>query len=126
MTPQEYVYSRLAGDPAVSALVGTRISPGVSKQRESNPRIRLLCFGARPEQTQDGEQDMRDQIVQLDCIGNDYDSARAVSTAALAALRASDSPVAGLFFLVENDGLDIPEPDDDEHRVMCEVRFWHR
>lgn len=126
MTPQEFVYQQLTSDETLAALVGTRISPGINKQGEANPRIRLLSYGARPEQTQDGEQDLRDNVLQIDAIASDYDTARAVATAALNALRQSDSPMGAFFFLIENDGLDIPEPDDDEYRVMCEVRIWHR
>lgn len=126
MTIQQEIYTRLSQYTALAALVGTRISPGISNERESNPRVRYSCFGAHPEQTHDGEQDLRDFVLQVDVIADDYDQAREAATACCAALRASDSPLGGMFYQITNDGMDIPEPENGTHRVMIECRVWWR
>ena len=126
MTVLEYIYGRLSSYAPLTDVVGLRISPGISRQGESNPRVRYLAFGARPEQTHDGEQDLRDFVLQVDAIASDYDQARAVAAFCCDALRGSESPLAGVFIQIENDGMDIPEAENHEFRCMVEARVWHR
>ncbi len=125
MSIQERVMDKLSSYSALTDLVDQRISAGISKQGELNPRVRFFCFGGRPEQTQDGEQDLRDFVLQVDAIADDYDAAWAVARAVIAALKLTESPLTNVYVAIENDGYDIPEPENHEHRVMVEARIWH-
>ena len=125
MTIQEHVFGKLSSYTPLTNLVAQRISAGISKQGEANPRVRFFCFGGRPEQTQDGEQDLRDFCLQVDSIADDYDGAWAVARAVIAALKLTESPLVNVYVAIENDGMDIPEPENHEFRVMVEARIWH-
>ena len=128
MPIQETIYARLSGYPALVALVGTKIDPAESAQGQTAPRLTYLIFGAHPEHTHDGEQDLRDFSLQVDCWGANYDSARAIAAQVCAALRASEgSPITDWYVYITNDGTDMGRDyDTSEFRCMVEATIWYR
>lgn len=71
------VYSRLAADAAVTALVGTRIFAAKAKQGAAVPRIVFTIIGEQPTGTAAGslESRLRRARIQVDCYADTVDAA---------------------------------------------------
>ncbi len=126
MTPDAYIYSRLAAHAGLVALVGTRISAGIAEQGCERPYLTYQMFGARPEYTHDGPEDLRDPEFQFDSIADTYDGAWDVNAQLMAALEASDSPLVDAYILILDDGTYSYEEETGRHRVMARAAVWFR
>ncbi len=128
MTPDQYIYERLAAHAGLVALVGTRISAGIAEQGCARPYLTYQVVGARPEYTHDGPEEMRDPECQFDAVADTYDGAWAVNAQLMAVLEASDSPMVDAYIMILDDGT----YDREEyartgfHRVMSRATVWFR
>lgn len=125
MTPEQLVYRTLADDSAVAAIVGTRIVPNLLSSTLTKPYISYLILGAPLEYTHTEPTSMRPCLVQIDCWGDQarYNQLRELAIAAVNALIGGDSPGTGYFF-IQNDGMDMPEPESRLMRIMIEAILW--
>lgn len=82
MTLEEAVYTRLAGDAAVAALVGTRVYPILAPQAGALPYV--VFARAETENLADlGGRGTHDRVqLSVQCFAADVETARALATAA--------------------------------------------
>lgn len=123
---EDRIYVLLQSSADLTALVGSRISPGKAKQGCARPYVEFALAGTGRSYMHDGVLDMDDTIVQIDCWADDYDSARACNAAVVDALLQSDSPPVGLYCFLEQDGADDYDYELRRHRVMTQARVWYR
>jgi len=80
-TVEQAIYSKLSADPAVSALVSTRIYPSVVPQGESMPAITYQMVSGVPEETTDTAQGWRVARFQITCWAETYSGAKTLAEA---------------------------------------------
>jgi len=71
-----------------SAGVGNRVYPGTRPQASALPAIVLNTISSTPSYSDDGEDGIREDRVQIDCWGSTYASAKSVARAVTTALSA--------------------------------------
>lgn len=123
---KDRIYVLLQSSADLTALVGSRISPGKAQQGCARPYVEFSQVGTARDYTQDGVLDMQDTLIQVDCWGDTYDDARACNAAVVNAFLQSDSPPVGLYCFLEQDGADDYDYELRRHRVMTQVRVWYR
>jgi hypothetical protein len=126
MTPEQIVNQALSEDAAITAIVGTRISPFKAIDEGMLPCITFQMIGARAEYTHDEPTNMQDPVVQIDLWAklSSYGELSALRTAVLNRLYAADSP-GYRYFLVTNDGTDLTEAEARIARKMIEAIVWY-
>ena len=95
---EEALIAKLLADAGVSALVGTRVYPGVRPQATALPAIVFNMISANPSYSDDGEDGIAEARVQLDCWGATYTDAKKAARAVKAALSAFGGTVNGVRF----------------------------
>ncbi len=85
---EEAILSRLLADTAVAAAVGTRITPVVRAQASPLPAITFTTISAIPSYSDDGEDGIREDRMQIDCWGSSYTSAKQTARAVVNSLSA--------------------------------------
>jgi hypothetical protein len=83
---QAELRTRLKDDATVSGLVGTRIDWITRPQGKALPAITLQTVSDPRPQHMSGNQDTRQTMVQADCWGSTYASARATADAVVACI----------------------------------------
>jgi hypothetical protein len=106
---EEALRALLRGNPAVAALVGTRVDWGMRPQGSSLPAICLTVISDAPvNRTLDGPGPSQARV-QVDCFGATYASAKTVARAVRRALDGrKDQTFLGIFIAGARD-----LPDDD-------------
>lgn len=126
------IYTALAADPGLVALIGTRLYHGSlpeSKANEVGARFPCVVFRAvslaEAPESHDGLSGWERPRYQFDCWGqqDDEDSAAAVAWAVADALKAALRGSAALLGRVAN-ALDLPEPQTRLHRVVVDAILW--
>lgn len=126
----EALFSILTADVGVSALVGTRVYPGVAEPGAALPYIVYEQTDDSPVQALDRATGLRTGGYALDCFGETRAQARAVRKAAEAALAAYQgaSPggtydVQGFFPEGGETGVELPSAGDElpVHRATLNV-----
>lgn len=113
----ETVQGVLAASPAVTALVGTRISPVISAQGTARPAITLSVDTVTPFQNIDGsEPSLYQAHVALDILGRTHESVDAIAVACRAALGAAGIQV--------ESQVDSYESEVSEYRITQDVVVW--
>lgn len=95
---EEAVIRKLLGTGGVTALVSTRVYPGVRPQGSPLPAIVLNVISGVPSYSDDGEDGIEDDRIQIDCWGATYSSAKSVARSAISALSAFRGTVNGVVF----------------------------
>lgn len=94
----EGLIARLLETPAVTALVGNRISPGRRPQAGPLPDIVLNTISGAPVYSDQGEHGLASARVQVDCWGSTYGQAKTVARAVKSSLSAFVGTVGGVTF----------------------------
>jgi hypothetical protein len=129
MSMQTALRVRLLDDPAVAALVATRVDWIESPQGAAWPRITLLTVGETHDQDYAGFVGLLEAMVQVDCWALDQAGARAVEAVARAVLippALSDGVQFARGFISRI--RDLPEPSDTapKFRVSMDIRVRWR
>ena len=114
--PVQTVLNILQASGAVTALVGTRVSPVYRAQDEALPAVILTAISVTPQNHLNGPPTLDANRVQMDAYAPTFAEVRAVADAVRAALEAGDCVMDNEF-----DGF---EPDVSEYRVTQDWLVW--
>lgn len=81
---EETIIAFLLADPALAALIGDRLTPGVRTQGASLPALVFNLISDLPDYTNDGPSGLAQARIQLDAYGETYAQAKAVQRATAA------------------------------------------
>ncbi len=115
------LYSVLSGHAALSALVGTRISPALSVQAGTLPCVTFHQVTGNYNYTQDGPDVNVEDWWQFNTWSPRYESMRAASVAIINALHAATS-----FHAFVDQRQDLYEDDTRIHHGLIVARIWWR
>lgn len=120
--------ARLLNDPAVAAIVGTRVDWDVRPQRSQYPAVVLETVDSQRTQNMDGFDTFRPTMVQVNC----FATSKKVSVDLREAVIAAITPGAtqgGTKFLRAQGVETRQRPEDTEtgfiHREIVEATIWH-
>lgn len=120
--------STILADARVALVVGSRVYPISAPQGSPLPRITIhKISGVRFYHTQ-GQTDLVESRVQVDCWGRSFGEAKEVARAVIACLSGyRDSFFSGVFIDGERDFYDAP-PNTSErvYRTSVDFILWHR
>lgn len=85
---EEAIIGLLLAASGVAALAGARVFPGTRPQAAALPAIVINKISAAPSYSDDGEDGIREDRVQIDCWGETYTAAKNTARAVIAALSA--------------------------------------
>jgi hypothetical protein len=108
---EEAIIQTLLNDGGVTALISTRIYPGVRLQGSALPAAVFNVISATPSYSDDGDDGIEENRVQIDCWGETYSSAKSVARAVIGALSGFGGSV---------DGVDIKYVSLDMHHDSTE------
>lgn len=86
MTTAEAIYTKLAADAAVAAIIGTRIYPVRAPQGVSAPYVIFQQIGSDPDATHNEPAGAIHRMFQFACFATTYEAAIALRDAVIAAL----------------------------------------
>jgi hypothetical protein len=89
MTVETALYSTLAGTSGVSALVSTRIYPGIAPESAAMPYIVYSLVGTDRLATLLGSGDYARKRMQIECVATTYAGSKALASAVVAALQSN-------------------------------------
>lgn len=119
----------LLGGPAIAALVGTNISWGFISQGQTLPRVNLSRISGGPQYSDEGEVELSEHRIQVDCYGSTSAQARAIYDAIRARVSGENFKHSGVEFdvFIEDvrDNLDAYEGGSQEHRISVDLMVWH-
>lgn len=93
---EQAIIARLLAAAGVAALVGARVYPGALPQGESLPAAICNLISAAPSYSDDGEDGIREDRIQIDCWGSTWTDAKKTARAVVAALSAFDGTAGGI------------------------------
>lgn len=93
---EEAIVTRLLADATVSAAVGTRVTPVARAQASALPAITYTTISAVPSYSDDGEDGIREDRMQIDCWGASYSTAKQLARAVVDSLSAFGGTVGSL------------------------------
>lgn len=120
-TLESLLFSSLTTDPAVSAIVASRVYPQIAPQRAAMPLVTYSRVSGVRSMSVDGVGKLLQARYQIDCFANDYTTARALASAAMDALRA-----AAAFKVADITDRDQFEDEIDIHRIIIDATLWHQ
>jgi hypothetical protein len=132
---QEDFVQALLADAGLAALVGRRITWAKRKQGAPLPAIVLHVIAAPTKYTLKGRVQLRDWLVQADCMAGGFLAAVELARAAQAAIATPPfftEPLNGVFVVDERTGLltaDAPDPASGSEEIdttQVDLRVWHR
>ena len=126
------IIQRLLADGAVSALVSDRIEPGRRNQGTAFPAIVVNWVDGAPVYTDDGETNLQQSRIEIDCWADTYSGAKDLAAAVKASLSAFQGVSSGVTFqnvlldaerdLSEGGGGAVDYP----FRVNLDFIFWYQ
>ena len=87
MSVETDLYSTLSNDAGVSALVSTRIYPNLAPENAGQPYVIYSVVTVDRYHTLKGDGDPANKRLQLECVDDGYEGAKALATAVIAALQ---------------------------------------
>jgi len=116
------LFADLCADPALAALIGTRVYHGPLVQGATLPAVTYQRISTAPDYSHDGGSGLAQVRIQCNC----WASTAVGAIALAAALRAvvEGRTLLGVCF-VENE-LDDYEPDTCHWRRIVDLMIWHR
>jgi len=125
MTSEESIYSMLAADAAVAAIVGSRIYP-LRMPDDENAVLPSVVYtrvsGARATPMAGGAT-LENPRIQVDSWATTYAGAKALSEAVRAALEETGGT--GLKAILLSDS-DLMDDETGDYRVSMDFSVWHR
>lgn len=123
---EEQLLQHLAGDAAVTALVADRIVWNARPQGEALPCIVLHRITGGRDYAMAGRTGLVESVVQIDCWGERWLSAKQVARAVVASLDGlAEEPFQAAFIDAERDTMDADDDGREFHRTMVDTRIWH-
>ena len=126
------VYSLLAGDAAVSALVGTRVYPNVAPQNTAYPHIVYQLINVSHIEVLAGSFGNARSLVQVSCRSHDYDEARDLAEKCRLVLQgyagtAASIEISGVNLVDDRDIYDPPRLADEPgtYGVQLDFAVWN-
>lgn len=95
---EEAIIAKLLATAGVAALVGTRVYPGAVPQGATLPAAVCNLISAAPSYSDDGEDGIREDRLQIDCWGSTYSQAKTAARAVVDALSAFGGTAGGVRF----------------------------
>lgn len=125
---RQAVYSQLANNAGVSALVSTRIYPLVMPQQPTMPALVYAMVDNNREQVHRGQTTGVKARVQVTCWGATEASAAAVKDAVRLAMIGAQGSVASVTIdgVVCEGEVEGFEPDTTRHWIALDFFIWHR
>ncbi len=117
------LYSALSGHAALSAIVGTRISPALSVQAGTLPCVTFHQTTGNYNYTQDGPDVNVEDWWQFNAWAQSYEAMRAACVAIIDALHAGTSPISFHTFIDQRQ--DLYEDETRIHHGLIVARIWH-
>lgn len=128
---EEDFIAALLADAALAGLVGRRVNWITRVQGAKIPAVVLQVISAPETSSNDGPDDLLSYLVQVDCWGGTYLSAKTVARAVRGVcVGMNAAPLRAAFIENKRDGFepgDGPQPGGavDLYRVSLDVRVWH-
>ena len=126
------IYTALADDETVAALVATRIYAQVIPQGGASPCIVFNIVSATPINAFDGHSGTENARVQLDMLHTTWSGVRALAAAARGALQGytdadADPAISSCMLISEQDDNEQPKTDSENivRRVIQEYTVWY-
>lgn len=123
---EEALSAFLLASAGLSALVGTRVDWSRRPQAGALPSIILHQISAPRTYTMTGRDALMGQLVQIDCWGVSFKSAKDTARAVAAVLETPPPPEIRAFF-IENERTDLDPGESgsiDLYRTSLDVRVW--
>lgn len=119
--------SALLDDPAVSLAVGSRVYPITAPQGTPLPRITVHKISAVRTYHVQGQADLVESRVQVDCWGRSFGEAKDAARAIITALSGyRDDFFSGVFIDGERDFFDAPSNTSERiYRTSVDLIIWH-
>lgn len=86
----------LVNNTAVKNLTGEHITFGIAEQNERQPRVVLTLVDTQHEHTMTAHAGYTTGRIQADCLAPDYQTAKVLAKAVIAALDGYEGPVSGI------------------------------
>lgn len=128
MTMEASLFTFLTSDPAVSALIGTRMYPGVIPQGGLQPCIVYAKTSRTRQQLFCGTDGLLLTRIDIDCYAKRYIESVALANAVTAALQDFSGDMAGLAVprvFLENE-IDLSDIEPGLYRQSMTWALWHR
>lgn len=117
---EQDVYARLTADPAVSALVDTRVYPSILPQTPTLPAVSYARISAIPTYSLAGRSSLRHATIEINAWAMTYAEVKALAEAIEDAMDADGSA----FKAVQITDQDLYESDIKIYRVLAEYSIW--
>jgi hypothetical protein len=128
---EQAIITYLLAQPSVNNLVGSRIYPGTRLQASSLPAITVTRIAGGPLYADDGECDLNNPQLQIDCWGSTYTSAKLLAKAVLAVLSAhvGTSGTVEIQYIMLDAERDLQETGANQSeylfRTSMDFTIWH-
>lgn len=126
MTLEEGLRAHLLADAGVSALT-TRVLPEFMRQGTGYPAITYALIGEQRQNTLGGPMGLITARIEIDCFaGQDYDQAKELAAAVLAALDGHTGSLGGFpvqYIYSEGGARDLAEVDGDREERRVSIDF---
>lgn len=135
MTIDQALYEEVSDDAGITAIVGTKVYPGIPPQTAKAPFISFREIAFQRSETLTGVTNLHNARAQIDCWGSTAEEMRSVSEALREALDGFSGPMGDIALNVRRcayDGAnDDPEkpPDGgdlDIHRKRVDFDIWYK
>jgi hypothetical protein len=122
--------SYLLASSGLSALIGDRMTWGFTSQGGPLPRVTLQRISGGPEYADEGEVNLSETRVQIDCYAATSEAVRAVYAAIRARISGAQFTQSGVtcngvYIDSVRDESDAYEGGRQEHRVSLDIMVWH-
>ena len=128
---EEDLRTQLLANAAVKALVAQRVTWVMRPQGSPIPAVVLHRIAGGRDYTYGERESLTSPLIQIDCWGQTYAQAKALSRAVITALDSLSAPFQGAFVQAERDTYergDAPPTTSgtpDFFRTSLDVRVWH-
>ena len=116
---EDSLYTALATDSAVAAIVGARIHPVVAPDGTAFPYVLYHTVTSRRDGAMNGAGTLRNARVQIDCYAATYAQSKSLGAAVRAAVLAATA-----FKSVLNIEQDLYDASTKTHRQLVEFSIW--
>ena len=128
---EEELKNHILADAGITNLVGNRVHWNERPQAKALPDILLRLVNNAPDYHSTGPSGLEDALIQVDCYGETYSSAKLTSRAIKSLLSGAQFTEGnivfdGIFIEGETDTFEaLPSGAEKYHRVRLDIRVWH-
>lgn len=128
---EEALVARLLGATALTALTSTRVYWNHAPQNVAKPYIVMYRVSGNRDMKMTGATGLVESMVQIDCFGTTYASAKGVARQVETRLSGYAGTQSSIIFdvcilIAERDGFEPDASPDDLHRVSLDFTIWHK